>query len=555
MADNSIAQEQSKQLKQKLDSSINANKALERELEEQSTLLLPFITKLSLTCRGLDKELDNRLAELRLLVTKKPSTEKLTNLIDKTTKSLVKVANKNEVSLTKTHESVINAAKALQALSGLPNQLRRDLREVIDNLATPLESLPSYVPDLLVMLDLYNGALKVNNQTSSVSTADKNRQFNAYQQSVSATTSQPDSSDSSANKLTKMGSAESNNVNPEMLDKFAKILSHIAVSSKQESKLSKIRQQIQVNVTSEIFINTVIDTFELVINDLNDERAIAESFLFNLNDALSSVEKAVKNTLASTYDDESEQNQLNNKLKQQITEMSEVVGTATSLEQLQTNINSKLSFIVGSLDEKAELDHKQKQKLQSELSGMVTRIEELEQQSANYQSELQSQKHKNMLDSLTKLPNRAAFDEHLSNSIELWQRSPFDLAVVVLDLDHFKRINDTYGHSAGDKTLQVIAKTLNKFANANTFVGRFGGEEFVIIMSQCNKKAALEKMELLRTAIEKLPFKFKQQKVTITISIGITHIVNGDNMHLAFERADEALYAAKDQGRNRIVYQ
>ncbi len=84
-----------------------------------------------------------------------------------------------------------------------------------------------------------------------------------------------------------------------------------------------------------------------------------------------------------------------------------------------------------------------------------------------------------MQDALTKLNNRAAFDEYFTKAMVKYHHNPYELSIVVLDLDNFKQINDTYGHTAGDKTLQVIANTLKKNLDQNTFVGRYGGEEFV----------------------------------------------------------------------------
>jgi diguanylate cyclase (GGDEF)-like protein len=123
-----------------------------------------------------------------------------------------------------------------------------------------------------------------------------------------------------------------------------------------------------------------------------------------------------------------------------------------------------------------------------------------------------------------------------------------------MDLDNFKRINDTYGHTAGDKTLQVISSTLKKYVGNEAFIARYGGEEFVLIFSSINKKDLVDKLNKLRLQVAKLPFKFKNNKVTITISIGASHIKKNDNVHMAFERADGALYQAKEKGKNTVVY-
>ena len=185
---------------------------------------------------------------------------------------------------------------------------------------------------------------------------------------------------------------------------------------------------------------------------------------------------------------------------------------------------------------------------------MATKVAILEQQSQQFAKELAEQHRKNMYDALTKLHNRAAFDEYFTLSMVRFHNKPFDLALVVMDIDNFKNINDTYGHTAGDKTLQVIAKTIQKQVSKSGFVARYGGEEFVIIYKHTKKSALVNELNLLNKHIAHLPFKFKNTKVSITLSMGVTHITQGDNIHTAFERADEAMYKAKSQGKNQVIY-
>ena len=128
------------------------------------------------------------------------------------------------------------------------------------------------------------------------------------------------------------------------------------------------------------------------------------------------------------------------------------------------------------------------------------------------------------------------------------------MAITVIDLDDFKRINDTYGHTAGDKTLQVIANTLTKVIGEDAFIGRYGGEEFVLIFSGLDKSTVINKLNNLRKKVASLPFTFKNNRVSITLSIGVTLIEKDDNVHSAFERADTALYQAKKDGKNRVIY-
>jgi diguanylate cyclase (GGDEF)-like protein len=234
--------------------------------------------------------------------------------------------------------------------------------------------------------------------------------------------------------------------------------------------------------------------------------------------------------------------------------MTSTLETATKLSEIKDEINHKLKLIAGTLDKKYSIEQESQEMIKNQLNEMTSRVDLLEKQSQSFEKRLHEQQIKSMQDALTKLSNRAAFDDYFALQMVRFHHKPFELAIVILDLDDFKRINDTYGHTAGDKTLQVIANTLTKHTLKDTFIGRYGGEEFVLIYSNINKDALIKELNILKSKIARLPFTFKNNKVSITASIGASHITPDDNIHLAFERADEAMYQAKSKGKNQVIY-
>jgi diguanylate cyclase len=123
----------------------------------------------------------------------------------------------------------------------------------------------------------------------------------------------------------------------------------------------------------------------------------------------------------------------------------------------------------------------------------------------------------------------------------------------VWDVDHFKRINDTYGHRAGDRVLRAVADCLSGSIRGTDFLARYGGEEFVMILPGTKLEDALRVIDDMRVAVSKIGFHFRGNPVSITISSGITVLADADSAGSAFERADKALYNAKESGRNRCV--
>ena len=153
-------------------------------------------------------------------------------------------------------------------------------------------------------------------------------------------------------------------------------------------------------------------------------------------------------------------------------------------------------------------------------------------------------------DELTKIYNRRKLDELLQSELNRCERFSHTFSVAILDIDHFKKINDTYGHQMGDKVLIEIADTLKTHMRKTDYVGRFGGEEFVIICPESDKNGIYKLMENIRKDIQNHDFKGVGQ---VTASFGISILKEKDNIESLLKRADIALYQAKAAGRNKVV--
>ena len=159
-----------------------------------------------------------------------------------------------------------------------------------------------------------------------------------------------------------------------------------------------------------------------------------------------------------------------------------------------------------------------------------------------------------LLDPLTHLGNRAALDNALRRELQLAERHHQELSLLMIDVDHFKHINDQYGHAHGDKVLQEIARTIESVCRETDISFRFGGEEFVVLLRKTNETGARIIAERLRRTIAKLAIEHNEYKVKATVSIGISTRSSDQKEHIndLFERADKALYLAKLAGRNCV---
>ena len=159
-----------------------------------------------------------------------------------------------------------------------------------------------------------------------------------------------------------------------------------------------------------------------------------------------------------------------------------------------------------------------------------------------------------LLDPLTRLGNRAALDNALRRELQLAERHHYELSLLMLDVDYFKKINDQYGHSMGDQVLQEIARTIENVCRESDIGFRYGGEEFVVLLRKTNEMGARIIGERLRREINLLEIEKGTHKIQPSVSIGISTRASVQKEHISdlFERADKALYLAKKSGRNCV---
>lgn len=183
------------------------------------------------------------------------------------------------------------------------------------------------------------------------------------------------------------------------------------------------------------------------------------------------------------------------------------------------------------------------ERLQSRLSAAE---DKLQQQAVQIESHLSEAR----TDALTGLPNRRAFDDELVRRVAEWNRKRATFCLMMIDADHFKDLNDRYGHPAGDQVLRTIAEVLRNTFREMDLLARVGGEEFAAILPSTNSRDARRAVQRILAAVADQQFEFEQQCLRVTVSVGLTAVQEGDDGFLVFKRADEALYASKTNGRN-----
>jgi len=158
------------------------------------------------------------------------------------------------------------------------------------------------------------------------------------------------------------------------------------------------------------------------------------------------------------------------------------------------------------------------------------------------------------LDGLTQVFNRRYFEETLEREVSRCRRYERNLSLVLLDLDLFKKVNDCFGHLAGDAVLKGVASTIRARVRREDVLARFGGEEFAVILPEIDLEGACTLAEKARALIEETEFRFDGQRVPVTLSAGVASLGRRDDAGGLISRVDERLYEAKNTGRNRVAF-
>ena len=291
-------------------------------------------------------------------------------------------------------------------------------------------------------------------------------------------------------------------------------------------------------------------TLMLAISDSGQHEF--ETYLQRLNERLESFQSNLQAASDGHADSRSAAQAMDTQIREQVDGLQNSMHEAADLDDLKQVLENQLEGLLGTMDQHRKQRDEREQEVAGRLKSLAERVALMEQEALGFREHLEEQRQKALIDPLTGLPNRAAWSERLDHEISEWQQHGNTLMLAMLDLDHFKRINDNYGHLAGDKVLKLIASVLRKRLRGTDFIARFGGEEFVLLMPSTVPAAGMKLLEYLRASIEACPFHFKGERVTITISMGLTAFKPGEHSDLVLKRADQALYRAKNAGRNRV---
>ncbi|WP_407293406.1 GGDEF domain-containing protein [Stutzerimonas zhaodongensis] len=320
----------------------------------------------------------------------------------------------------------------------------------------------------------------------------------------------------------------------------------------QQVQAQSMRERIQLGLNWYELVPVLDDLAQLMLAVAAQGQQEFESYLNSLNERLATMQDSLGAAREGHVQSKETAQALDEELRQQVGGLQDSMLGAKDLPSLKQAVQVRLDGLLETVDAYQRQRSEHEQALSERLGTLVERVASLEQAATGMREHLEEQRQKALQDPLTALPNRAAWDDRLEVEVARQQRYGGQLLLAVLDVDHFKRINDSYGHLAGDRVLKIIASELRKRLRKTDFIARFGGEEFALLLPETPIVAGVQLLDSLRSGIENCPFHFKGERIQVTLSGGLASFAATDRADQVFERADQALYRAKDAGRNRI---
>lgn len=289
------------------------------------------------------------------------------------------------------------------------------------------------------------------------------------------------------------------------------------------------------------------------VNNAHENRLEVYSFLKNISSKLQGIYGEINTARESCENRKQSKLTVRDSLANGMKQIKNSINADEDIDILKKNLNRLVDALQHKVEEEYEQEENDTQILERTILGLSEKVKSLEDHAQDLEATLKQKHEEAITDPLTGLYNRAAYIQALERAWMIWQEKATPATLLVWDIDHFKRLNDRYGHAAGDKVLQSVARKLKTNVSDQDMVARFGGEEFVMLLHNRTIEDGEKIAERVRGVIASTEFTYKKQPLQVTISCGVATFSQNDTPTKLFERADKALYEAKHAGRNKVL--
>lgn len=347
---------------------------------------------------------------------------------------------------------------------------------------------------------------------------------------------------------------ETSEFSKEAVNVLIEFLELVTLPDELSTKAEEIRQTL---ITEPDKLKQCLNkTVELVMDiqaELKVERKELEEFLAELSGRLKEIDDEVRKLSGIGEKRTDSLNKMNSTLSDTADSINTFLNEEENIDVLKDNVRSHVIMIRHHMDTYFSEDTVQQKYSDEVVQQLAKDLITVKQEAEALREQLEQKRLQATHDTLTRIPNRLAYDEWISQEHDRFVKYDTPFVLMVWDVDFFKRVNDEFGHQAGDKVLRIVAQMLSENIRDADFVARYGGEEFVVVLPGTTQAAAMKVADNIRKGIEACAFHFRDKPVKVTASAGICEIRENETVEALFDRADKALYKAKNSGRNICI--
>jgi diguanylate cyclase len=544
----------------------------EKEWEQKQQKILKTVLRLTFAFQGSNDILDKKILDLKEAL--KQSNENIPQKeIDELVQIILKHKKEKDTDSSRTNSLISNIVQLLSNNNQYDRyvdkvrEINNDLKKDAANPASQLKSINEVVANINKTsikdkqkpdtFKVFLRKLSDHNNTEpdlaalckrSIALNSEQEKLKAINQCIEKINSKSD------NKET---STESDKQDPEFhIENLLTLLDWVTIPGKSQTKLDALKKQLEQR-EDKTDIGNLIRRIALTISnaymEIQAELKETESYLKKVTNQLNELTLQIADIENLENESFSNSVSLNSEMEKQIKMIQAGVNDAETIEDIKRTIDTRIEVLQSNMDQFINVEQSRKRKSDNHHKELVARLSSMEDETEKLRKCIEEERSKAYNDALTGIPNRMAFDERINDEYQRWQRYKHKLTLCLVDIDKFKGVNDTYGHKAGDIVLRTVAKKCASKIRKSDYFCRYGGEEFALILPETDLSAAITVAETLRESIEKCSFQYGEENVGITISCGLAQLKGNDNLDSIFQRADKALYKAKETGRNRCI--
>lgn len=332
-----------------------------------------------------------------------------------------------------------------------------------------------------------------------------------------------------------------------------RIMQQVELPPDTHRRAAQLRSRLSDQQDWDLLRQSLDETADLVIAVICHSQREFQNFLQRLDERLCSLYSHVSDQADAMAGRQTAAAELEQSVQGELTGLGETLDRSSDLTELRSSVSFHIERIAQTVKVYRQQENQRDEQQAGQMDAMREKLVAMETHCEQVREQLEHERARALTDILTQLPNRESWDERLRFEHERWQRYGHPVALAVIDIDHFKQVNDSFGHKAGDRVIQLVARALQERLRTTDFVARYGGEEFVVLLPETTLDQAVGVVDDLRHHVADMPFHFQGQPVRVTFSAGVSSFREGSAPDRVFDEADKALYSAKSGGRDRVA--